>query len=133
MPITIQDFWKLAVAGGLLSPDRCRRLHAEYKNLKGAAQHATARSLAEWLVAGGVLTRYQASQLAAGRAGPFVFGDYTITERIEAGRLAPWFRATNNDRRWLIVFVAQLTADADEYEAVAERADWAATVKSPHV
>jgi hypothetical protein len=133
MPISIQDFWKLAVASGLLSPERCRALHAEYKNLKGAAQHANSRSLAEWLVAGGVLTRYQASSLAAGRPGPFVFGEFTITERIEAGRLAPWFRATANDRRWLIIFAAQLTADAEQYEAVAERAQWAMTVKSPHV
>ncbi len=133
MPISIQDFWKLAVASGLLSPERCRALHAEYKNLKGAAQHANSRSLAEWLLAGGVLTRYQASQLAAGRHGPFVFGEFTIVERIEAGRLAPWFRATANDRRWLIIFAAQLTADAEQYEAVAERAQWAMTVKSPHV
>src|SRR5690242_18216219 len=71
MPIAIQDFWKLAVASGLLSPERCRELHAAYKNLKGAAEHANSLSLAEWLVAGGVLTRYQASLLAAGRSGPF--------------------------------------------------------------
>ena len=133
MPISIQDFWKLAVSSGLLSPERCRALHAEYKNLKGAAQHATVLSLAEWLVAGGMLTRYQASLLAAGRPGPFVFGEFTITERIEAGRLAPWFRATANNRRWLIVFAAQLTVDAEQYEALAERAQWATTIKSPHV
>src|SRR6185295_10599882 len=84
MPIAIQEFWKLSVASGLLSPARCRELHAEYKSLKGAAQHADARSLAQWLAASGVLTRYQASQLAAGRSGPFVFGDYTITERIDS-------------------------------------------------
>src|SRR4029079_4510731 len=117
----------------LLSPARCRELHAEYKSLKGAAQHADARSLAQWLAASGVLTRYQAAQLAAGRSGPFVFGDYTITERIDSGRLAPWFRATAQGRRGLIVFVAQLTADPERYEEVAERAQWAMTVNSPHV
>ena len=122
MPISILDFWNLAVASGLLPPERCQELDRAYKKLKGASEHANVLSLAQWLVAGGVLTRYQASLLAAGRPGPFVFGEYTITERIESGRLAPWFRATANDRRWLIVFAAQLTSDPDLYETVAERA-----------
>ncbi len=133
MPIAIHEFWNLAVASGLFSPERCRELNGAYKKLKGASENASVLSLAQWLVAGGVLTRYQASLLAAGRPGPFVFGDYTITDRIDSGRLAPWFRATAGDRRWLIVFAAQLTSDPDLYEMAAERALLAMSVKSPHV
>ncbi len=93
MPISTDDFWKLAAVSGLLPPERCRALHAEFAGLKGAATQANARSLGEWLVATDVLSRYQVSVLASGRPGPFVFGDFTIVERIDGGRLAKCFRA----------------------------------------
>ena len=71
--------------------------------------------------------------LTAGRPGPFVFGQFVIQEQIDSGRLAPWFRAIVKDRKCLVVFVAQLSADRGQFEAIAERAYWAISVKSPHV
>jgi serine/threonine protein kinase len=134
MPIPINEFWKLAVASGLLTPEQCRELHAAFRGLKGAAQQANSRSLIEWLVASGTLTRYQAAHLAAGRSGPLAFGDFVVCDRIETGRLAPSFRATSNARgRAILVFAAQLTRNADEIADIAERAHAALAIKSPHV
>ena len=39
---------------------------------------ATTLTLAQWLIAENMLSRYQAKILLAGRPGPFVYGDYTV-------------------------------------------------------
>ncbi len=132
--VAIQDFWKLAVASRLLSPSQCQELAAAFAALKGASRQANTRSLVEWLVATGALTRYQASTLASGRSGPFVFGDFVVTERIETGRFARFFRAQyDNDKSVLLVFLAQLTGQSDPNVGLGARAGSAMAVKSPHV
>ena len=90
MSFPVESFWKLVVEGQLLSLDDCHRYHAAW-----AAQYpqGDAQQLAEWLFAQNVISRYQASILLAGRAGPFVYGDYKIYDRIESGRLKGIFRA----------------------------------------
>ena len=134
MPISINEFWKLAVASGLLTPARCKELHAAFAGMKGAARQANTLSLSEWLVSGGVISRYQASLLAAGRPGPFVFGDFVISDRIETGRLSRVFRATSKSgQHALLVFAAQLPEDADGIETIAERTHAAIAIHSPHV
>ena len=67
MSIAIPDFWKQAVASGLLSVARCKQLHAEFKALRPVDQAVTTLDLAKWLVSTRVLTRDQASALLAGR------------------------------------------------------------------
>ncbi|MEX0676315.1 MAG: protein kinase [Pirellulales bacterium] len=134
MHVSIDDFWKLVAASELISPSECEELHAAFAGLRGAARQANARSLAEWLVATGKLTRYQAALLSAGRPGPFVFGPFVITDRVENGRLARFYRATyNGSQQALLVFLAQLTDDANQHEQLAELAQAAAAVKNPHV
>jgi hypothetical protein len=134
MPVSIAEFWKLAEASELLSGEACAALQSEFASLKGAAQQANARSLAQWLVARGRLTRYQASLLAAGRPGPFVFGPFVVTDRIDEGRLARVFRATHNGSdKALVVFLAQLTDDPQEHQHLIDLAQAAAAVKNAHV
>jgi hypothetical protein len=41
------------------------------------------------------ISKYQATVLLAGRAGPFFYGDYKVCERVEKGRLAGRFRAAH--------------------------------------
>ncbi len=111
MTISINDFWRLAIASSLLSTARAKQLHGEFSRVKGATQQANVATLTQWLVANGTLTRYKASLLAAGRPGPFVFVDYVIRERIDGGRLARLFRATRGGTlAVLLVFTAQLPA-----------------------
>jgi hypothetical protein len=132
--VAIHDFWKLAVASRLLSPSDCQELAAAFAALKGVTRQANTRSLVEWLVANGTLSRYQASTLASGRPGPFVFDDFVVTERIETGRFARFFRAQYNDNQnVLLVFAAQLTGAPDPNLGVGVRAGAAMAVKSPHV
>jgi hypothetical protein len=52
--------------------------------------------MADWLVARNVFSKYQTTVLLAGHAGPFVYGDYKIYDRVETGRLANTFRAVHN-------------------------------------
>ncbi|MBI3837196.1 MAG: protein kinase [Planctomycetia bacterium] len=134
MPISIHEFWKLAVESRLLSPARAKALHAAFTGLKGATAQANVASLAEWLVAQRAMTRYQASLLAAGRPGPFVLGEYVIHDRIESGRLAGLYRATHQaSRRVLLIFAAQITSDPEQYPWLAETAQQLAVIDSPHV
>jgi serine/threonine protein kinase len=134
MPVSIDDFWKLAAASELLSPDDCARLRDEFAGLKGVSRQANSASLAQWLVSGGRLTRYQASMLAAGKPGPFVFGPFTVTERIESGRLARLFRARYQAaQNVVLVFLAQLTDDVGEHETLIELAQACSAIKNPHV
>ena len=81
MPVSIDDFWKLAAASELVSVDECRQLAAAFADLKGASRQANSKSLAEWLVATGRLTRYQAGVLALGRPGPALYAaDASVQE-----------------------------------------------------
>jgi hypothetical protein len=92
MSFPVESFWKLVVESNLLSLEDCHRYHAVWaaQNPQGDAQQ-----LAEWLFAQNVLSRYQASILLAGRAGPFLYGDYKIYDRIDSGRLKGIFRAVH--------------------------------------
>lgn len=90
MSFPVESFWKLVVESQLLSLEECHHYHGSWAAQfpGGDAQH-----LAEWLLSQNVISRYQASILLAGRAGPFVYGDYKIYDRIESGRLKGVFRA----------------------------------------
>ena len=91
MSFPVESFWRLVVEAQLLTLEECHMHHAAW--LQQQPQGGDAQTLAEYLVAANVISRYQASILLAGRAGPFVYGDYRIYERIESGRLAGIFRA----------------------------------------
>jgi hypothetical protein len=74
MSISVRDFWKLAVQSRAVSLDEARTLYATFSRTRGA-KHANSVTVAEWLIASGVLSRHQAKQLLAGQAAPFVYGD----------------------------------------------------------
>ena len=93
MSLSIPDFWKLVLESKLLTREQCQHLATSYGSSQGAT--ADVNALAKWLVGQNVLSRYQASILLAGRAGPFAYGDYKIYDRVESGRLAGWFRAVH--------------------------------------
>lgn len=93
MSFPVESFWRLVVEAQLLTLEECHMHHAAW--LQQQPQGGDAQVLAEYLVAANVISRYQASILLAGRAGPFVYGDYRIYERIESGRLAGIFRAVH--------------------------------------
>ncbi|MGD9721557.1 MAG: serine/threonine protein kinase [Pirellulales bacterium] len=133
MANSIEAFWKLALASRLLDAATCRELHAQFA-AQAAPDRASAEGLADWLVAAGKLSRYQASVLLSGRPGPFVFGDFVITERIEAGRLARAFRAVyKGSLPALVWFDATANESPAQAKATAARLATARGIKSPHV
>ena len=93
LTLSVPDFWKLLAASGLLSPERCESLASEYAQLPGKKQGNQVQALAEWLVARGEITGYQARLLLSGRPAPLVLGDYMILHRVSSGRFTGFYRA----------------------------------------
>ena len=69
MPLDFRQFWNLAVHARLVTPERAKQLHAEFRSSTAAVglDNADALPLARWLVAKGVLDRDQARMLLAGK------------------------------------------------------------------
>jgi len=96
MPTPVpEDFWKLLAASRLVADDavgRLRRALAEEPGARAAetGDEAATVALAKWLVARGVITKWQARRLLNGESGPFFVGEYRLLERLEndgAGRV----------------------------------------------
>ncbi len=81
MAVSPEEFWKLIAESRVLSEGECRKLAADFGQVKGAAVQGNSRTLAEWLIAQRMLTRYQAKFLLKGHPGPFVFDDYLVRDR----------------------------------------------------
>jgi len=92
---SIQQFWQMIVRSGLHDEAACRQFADAFFKAKESGALGSPASLPEWLVTNKALTRYQAKILIAGRPGPFVFGEYVVSDRIDAGRLAGQFRAVH--------------------------------------
>ncbi len=138
MPVTIAEFWNLAVQSRLLSAEDCRLLDAAFAHVKGASNQGNAAAMGEWLVAQGALSRYQAQTLLAGRPGPFVFGDYCIYDRIRSkeGRLAGLFRAMHVGSRHpvLLCFLdPEISKSPESWQAAVNQIAWACWVGHPYV
>ena len=114
-----QKFWKLVIDSRLLALEECQRLHADFGRATQAEPDDTG-ALARWLVAEGVLTRYQARVLLAGKAGPFRLGDYTIMDRHGDGQTKGVYQATNRtsgERLLLLVVPSAAAVDPARLEA----------------
>jgi serine/threonine protein kinase len=94
MNVTVDDFWSLLIASQMVSALSAPDLQSRFDESQGGMP-ATTLSLAQWLIAENLLSRYQAKILLAGRPGPFVYGDYTVYDRHTEGRLQGTFRANH--------------------------------------
>ncbi len=142
MAVAVAEFWKLLEDSKLLSPDQCQAQAAAFAGMKGAdriagsERAAGAATLAEWLVAEKVISRYQATVLLAGRAGPFVYGDYCVFDRIDRGRLAGLFRAAHRPTGHTVClsFLSGPAAqDATAFARLAELVARNGTITSPYI
>ncbi|HEY1603206.1 MAG TPA: serine/threonine-protein kinase, partial [Pirellulales bacterium] len=93
MALSVQEFWQLVVASGLHDEENCRRLADAFANARDAGQVPRTVQLPEWMINTRAMTRYQAKVLLAGRPGPFVYGDYLVTDRLEGAGATGLFRA----------------------------------------
>jgi hypothetical protein len=123
MSLAIQDFWKLAIASRAITLDEAKSLHATFTRTPGAAK-ANSPTLAEWLIDGGVLTRYQARQLLSGNPSPLVLGEYRIIDLIQSGPLAELHRVihTSTGQQALLYFCDAGAAEGSDWPAVQQQA-----------
>lgn len=134
--VSIPEFWRLAMESRLFSTQQLESLRAEYAQVKGASDQGNIKTLTEWLVARGALSRYQAKILSGGRSGPFYYGDYKVYDRLEAGRWAGLFRAAHvlNGHPVLLEFLTgPLTQDARLWSDTRARVAAYSQVKHPYV
>ncbi|MFO0904777.1 MAG: serine/threonine-protein kinase [Pirellulales bacterium] len=135
MPVTIPDFWKLAVESRLLTPEICQQLAATYEQTKGSLDPAASKTLADWLVSINVLSKYQATVLVNGRSGPFFYGEYKVYDRIDAGRWKGLFRAVHapTNHPVLLQFVTgAVTQDPQHWAYVVGQVHNRLTAAYPH-
>ncbi len=140
MSVTIPIFWQLLADSRLLGREQCQSLAADFAQVKVAAQQTapqgSAKTLAQWLVSRNVLSKYQATILLAGRAGPFQYGDYKVYDRVDKGRLAGLFRAVHGPTGHpvLLTFMSgPALTDPSQWAAAAANTWSAAAIVSPHV
>ncbi len=133
--ISIADFWRLLGESRLLAPEQVGQLAADFGQMKGAAEGASAKTLAQWLLARNVLSCYQTTILLAGRAGPFHYGDYKVYDRIDSGRLAGQFRAVHapTGHPVLLQFLTGAVVGDPQLWAAANETLAAASIASPHL
>ncbi len=137
MPATLStvDFWKLLVESHLTTASTARELEEKFVELKGDGQANTV-TLAQWLMAEEVLSRYQAKVLLAGRPGPFVYGDYTVYDRHSEGRLQGTFRATHPGTRHRVLLyfhTGPVVQDAKRWSIVVEQIAKFSKAVHPHL
>ncbi len=138
MTVGIGEFWKLAQASRLFSADDCQQLEVAFAQVRGASTTGNAGTLAEWLVANGTLSRFQAQTLLAGRPGPFLYGDYCVYDRIRSkeGRLAGLFRAVHAPPRHpvlLYFFPKEIAGSPEWWPAAVQQTAWACWTGHPYV
>ena len=136
MSLPTANFWRLLEESRLQTPDQCRQLAADFAHVKGVQDGSNSKTLAEWLVARNILSRYQTTILLGGRSGPFLYGDYSVYDRIDKGRLAGSFRAIHRPTGHpvLLTFLTgPIIQDAGLWAAAANDALSASRIISPHV
>jgi len=86
------EFWRLVTESRLIKPEQCQQLGREFSQVN---PNGEAQALANWLVGKRAITKYHAMVLMAGRAGPFLYGDYQVFDRLDKGRFSGMFRAVH--------------------------------------
>lgn len=136
MALAVADFWKLVIESQLLTAPQCQQYAEEFGRVKGAASQATAATLAEWLIAQNIISRYQATVILAGKSGPFAFGDYRVYDRLDRGRLAGAFRAVHaaTGHPVMLSFLASaVTSDAARWSHTVRTTQTLGSLNNPHL
>lgn len=132
MPVSVLDFWKLAIDSGLFRPQRCERLRVKFGEV--ARADSDVMHLARWLISRGLLTRYQAQLLLAGRAGPLFHGPYKIIDQLASGMLGRGYQAVHQPTSHPVILQFPSSPNAGEVAAwpeIARRVDASVRLRHP--
>ncbi len=91
MTIDINQFWSLLTESQLVDVTQTQTLFSQFSSNPSIPK--TPESLANFLVNHKAITSYQSLILSAGHSGPFRYGNYTVTKRIETGIMSGQFLA----------------------------------------
>lgn len=136
MSAATTTFWKLLEESRLLTAEQVRQLAVDFSQSGGVTEGSDAKGLADWLVSRNVLSKYQATILLAGRSGPFLYGEYSVYDRIERGRLAGCFRAAHRPTGHPVLLqflTGPVVSDPGLWAQAAHLALSACAIRSPHV
>jgi serine/threonine protein kinase len=133
MRFALRRFRNAVVASGLLSR---HELRAFERAMPRAARPGDAAALARSLIEAGRLSDYQASEIAAGRGGGLLLGNYAIVSPLGAGGMGRVFKAWH--RRMgrtvaLKTLADQNSADAEIIERFRREVRLAAQLAHPNI
>jgi hypothetical protein len=131
MGLSIASFLRLAAESELIPPSASAEYASRFAHAHPQEAENTAR-FAQWIVAQGVLNRYQAKLLLTGRKGPFQFGEFTLVDKLESGPLAGLFRAAEagNPRPVCLKFLQGV--DAAQPATLLQAVDGALALAAAH-
>ncbi len=135
MPVSVHEFWKLLVESRLATNEQLHPLKEKFAKVKGAETQGNSTTLSEWLVANGVVSRYQAKVLMAGRPGPFRFGDYVVYDR-HSGPFKGTFKAIHPATRHQVVlsfFTGQATQNPHWWSIILQQMAVLSRALHPHL
>jgi hypothetical protein len=136
MAVATTTYWKLLEESRLLTAEQVRQLVVDFSQSGRASGGPDAKELADWLVSRNVLSRYQSTILMAGRSGPFLYGEYSVYDRIDRGRLAGSFRAVHRPTGHPVLLhflTGPVVSDAGLWALAANLALAGCAIQSPHV
>ncbi|MBS0208372.1 MAG: protein kinase [Planctomycetes bacterium] len=96
MGIDLDSFVKQLSSAGILPADKLERF------VPPQAHPKTAEELAQELVKSSELTKFQATQVLAGRAKALLLGNYTLLDKIGAGGMGQVFKAQHRRMKRLV-------------------------------
>lgn len=98
---SVETICKLLVRSRLMKPEQFQPMFQKWRAAAGAAS-GNVGQFCKWLVAKKYVTAYQVRLLAAGYSDHFFLNEYTILDRIGAGKMAGVYKA----RHWVGQVVA---------------------------
>jgi serine/threonine protein kinase len=131
MTVSTNEFWGLLQSSQLVSVQELARLQAEFNGMGGASSQGNTTTLAEWLVSKSVIEPFHRSLLLYGNDGPFLFGDYLLTERLTQPPMDGWFQARHRSSGHSVVlqFLAgQLATDTASWDQLVKSVEQHASV-----
>jgi serine/threonine protein kinase len=101
MAVSANEFWQQITRIGIFDAATCRAWidrfravvskRAETGDARGKISPDDATTVAQFLVANRVLTKFQSQRLLAGRAGELRISDYLVVDRCETPPLSRWY------------------------------------------
>lgn len=116
MALAVRDLWTSLIRLGLVEPAAAADLRKRAaKDIAGDTADDPV-ALAKYLIAQGVLTKFQAKRILAQRSGELRQGQYLVLDRIEQPPLSRWLRAQHlPSGTAVLIYPCQATADAKNH------------------